>query len=230
MTPSGIVVLLERSARLLNLHGEGVDDRLVSKRVPLGEMNLRRAASGPHIPPERSNRQGACIGIAACAPGRVAASNSAHAPPLENPAAQNEKSRRAIPLGPRAIAWLQQHRLRAKRTAADDLVFGSRSGQPMRESKLFPKVLQPAAEGVGLGRVTWHQFRPHSLGAAQRCARARQDRTGAARTFKHLDDTQHLHKRRRRLAPHGDRGARARIVPKCSQIAGCRHIGEFGKS
>jgi integrase len=29
----------------------------------------------------------------------------------------------------------------------------------MRESKLLQKVLQAAAEGVGLGRVTWHQFR-----------------------------------------------------------------------
>ena len=29
----------------------------------------------------------------------------------------------------------------------------------MRESKLLQKVLQPAAEAAGLGRVTWHQFR-----------------------------------------------------------------------
>jgi len=27
------------------------------------------------------------------------------------------------------------------------------------ESKLLRKVLQPAAERAGLGRVTWHQFR-----------------------------------------------------------------------
>ena len=41
----------------------------------------------------------------------------------------------------------------------DDLVFGNRKGDPLRESKLLTKVLQPAAEGAGLGRVTWHQFR-----------------------------------------------------------------------
>jgi integrase len=29
----------------------------------------------------------------------------------------------------------------------------------MRESKLLERVLQPAAERAGLGRVTWHQFR-----------------------------------------------------------------------
>ena len=29
----------------------------------------------------------------------------------------------------------------------------------MRESKLLGRVLQPAAERAGLGRVTWHQFR-----------------------------------------------------------------------
>jgi integrase len=32
-------------------------------------------------------------------------------------------------------------------------------GGPMRESKLLTRVLQPAAERAGLGRVTWHQFR-----------------------------------------------------------------------
>jgi integrase len=29
----------------------------------------------------------------------------------------------------------------------------------MQESKLLTKVLQPAAQATGLGRVTWHQFR-----------------------------------------------------------------------
>jgi integrase len=32
----------------------------------------------------------------------------------------------------------------------------------MRESKVLTNVLQPAADAVGLGRVTWHQFRHHS--------------------------------------------------------------------
>ena len=37
-------------------------------------------------------------------------------------------------------------------------MFGNAKGEPFRETKLLQRVLQPAAE-VGLGRVTWHQFR-----------------------------------------------------------------------
>ena len=47
----------------------------------------------------------------------------------------------------------------ASRTEPNDLVFGNRKGEPFRESKLLTRVLQPAAESAGLGRVTWHQFR-----------------------------------------------------------------------
>jgi integrase len=38
-------------------------------------------------------------------------------------------------------------------------VFGNRRGDPLRESKVLTDVVQPAARAVGLGRVTWHQFR-----------------------------------------------------------------------
>ena len=72
---------------------------------------------------------------------------------------KTRKSRRTIPLGPQSILWLREHRLRATRTAADDLLFGNRNGRPLRESKLLRNVLQPAAKRAGLGRVTWHQFR-----------------------------------------------------------------------
>jgi integrase len=75
---------------------------------------------------------------------------------------QPPKTRRAlrtIPLGRYAVAVLKAHRERASRLAETDLVFGNRNGRPMRESKLLTKVLQPAAEAAGLGRVTWHQFR-----------------------------------------------------------------------
>jgi integrase len=72
---------------------------------------------------------------------------------------KTRKSRRTIPLGPQSILWLREHHLRATRIAADDLLFGNRSGKPLRESKLLRNVLQPAAERAGLGRVTWHQFR-----------------------------------------------------------------------
>jgi len=38
-------------------------------------------------------------------------------------------------------------------------VFPNKSGEPLRESKLLERVLQPAPERAGLRCVTWHQFR-----------------------------------------------------------------------
>jgi integrase len=69
------------------------------------------------------------------------------------------KAVRTIPLGRHAVAALKVHREHVTRTAPENLVFGNRSGKPLRESKLLRNVLQPAAERAGLGRVTWHQFR-----------------------------------------------------------------------
>lgn len=68
------------------------------------------------------------------------------------------KAVRTIPLGRHVNAVLKSHRERVTRTAPADLVFGNRSGKPLRESKLLRNV-QPAAERAALGRVTWHQFR-----------------------------------------------------------------------
>ena len=68
------------------------------------------------------------------------------------------KAVRTIPLGRHAVAALKVHREHVTRTAPENLVFGNRSGKPLRESKLLRNVLQPAAERAGLGRVTWHQF------------------------------------------------------------------------
>lgn len=72
---------------------------------------------------------------------------------------KTQRALRTIPLGPHAIAALTAHRQRVNRRASEDLVFGNRRGDPLRESKLLRNVLQPAAEAVNLGRVTWHQFR-----------------------------------------------------------------------
>jgi integrase len=72
---------------------------------------------------------------------------------------KTSKAVRTIPLGRHAVKALAEHRERAARKAADDLVFANRNGDPLRESKLLRNVLQPAAEAAGLGRVTWHQFR-----------------------------------------------------------------------
>ena len=75
---------------------------------------------------------------------------------------QQPKTRRAertIPLGPHTVALLTAHRARVTRSAPTDLVFGNQSGGPLRETRLLQRVLKPAAERAGLGRVTWHQFR-----------------------------------------------------------------------
>jgi integrase len=69
------------------------------------------------------------------------------------------KAFRTIPLGSHAVAALSRHRDDSTRTAPNDLVFSNRKDKPFRESKLLTRVLQPAAESAGLGRVTWHQFR-----------------------------------------------------------------------
>jgi integrase len=57
------------------------------------------------------------------------------------------------------VAVLKGHREVAIRREPDDLVFGNTRGEPFREAKLLQRVLQPAASRVGLGRLTWHQFR-----------------------------------------------------------------------
>ena len=72
---------------------------------------------------------------------------------------KTQKARRTIPLGPHEITLLKEHRERSTRKGANDLVFPNRLGAPMRESRVLERVLQPAAERAGLGRVTWHQFR-----------------------------------------------------------------------
>jgi integrase len=72
---------------------------------------------------------------------------------------KTQRTMRTIPLGPRAAKILTDHRARSLHTESCDLVFGNRTGGPLRDSKLLQHVLQPAAKTAGLGRVTWHQFR-----------------------------------------------------------------------
>ncbi len=72
---------------------------------------------------------------------------------------KTQKSRRTIPLGPHTLTSLKAHHDRSTCKSGDDLVFPNKSGVPLRESKLLQRVLQPAAERAGLGRVTWHPFR-----------------------------------------------------------------------
>ena len=89
--------------------------------------------------------------------GTLAVRESVYGGQFQRP--KTHKSRRTIPLGPHAITSLKAHRDRSTRKTDDDLVFPNKSGEPLRESKLLERVLQPAAERAGLGRVTWHPFR-----------------------------------------------------------------------
>ncbi len=89
--------------------------------------------------------------------GTLAVRESVHEGKFQRP--KTHKSRRTTPLGPHAITSLKEHRDRSARKSDDDLVFPNKSGEPLRESKLLERVLQPAAERGGIGRVTWHQFR-----------------------------------------------------------------------
>jgi len=60
---------------------------------------------------------------------------------------------------PYIVKALTSHHERVIKREPRDLVFGNRQGDPLRQSKVLTRVLQPAAREVGLGRLTWHQFR-----------------------------------------------------------------------
>ncbi len=72
---------------------------------------------------------------------------------------KSERSIRTIPLGPLGLRLLEEHRDRSMRVQPDDLVFPNRRGKAYRESNLLKRILQPAGEAAGIGKVTWHQFR-----------------------------------------------------------------------
>ena len=135
---------------------------------------------------------------------------------------KTQKAVRTIPLGPHAIAALTAHRQRVSRRAPEDLVFGNRKGDPLRESKLLTNVLQPAAEAAGLGRVTWHQFRHiHSslLNDLKVPVKIAQEQLGHAsisttlNIYTHVVDASH-----RQGRGSGRRAVVCRIGPKWSQI------------
>ena len=103
-----------------------------------------------------------------------------------------------------------------------DLVFGNRKGEPLRESKVLTKVLQPAAVDAGLGRVTWHQFRHIHSSLLNDLNVPVEDRAGAAWARQHFDHAGHLHARDSGVASRGGRSGRRAIVRaialECSRI------------
>jgi integrase len=89
---------------------------------------------------------------------------------------KSEKSARTIPIGPVLRSLLENYRKRAVHARPEDLVFPNRRNGAYRESNLLERVLKPAGEAAGGGRVTWHQFRHvhssllHDLGVPPKVA------------------------------------------------------------
>lgn len=89
---------------------------------------------------------------------------------------KSEKSVRTIPVGPFVRWLLTGHRRRSLRPAPEDLVFPNRRGGALNGRNLMQRLLEPAGEAAGIGRVTWHQFRHfhssllHDLGVPAKVA------------------------------------------------------------
>lgn len=66
---------------------------------------------------------------------------------------------RVVPLGKLGIRLLQEYRLTRERKAPEDLVFSTATGRPYGEDQIGYRVLSPAAERVGIGRITCHHLR-----------------------------------------------------------------------
>lgn len=83
---------------------------------------------------------------------------------------KSKTSKRQVPIGPDVIRHLKAHRAASEWHRADDLVFPSEAGTPLRQENVRRRVLWPTAKQAGLvkapeagkGPVTWvgfHTFR-----------------------------------------------------------------------
>lgn len=70
---------------------------------------------------------------------------------------KTERSARVIPLGDESCAVLK--RLCGAQAKRSDLVFFTRSGQPLNRHNLLRRHLRPACKKLGLQRITWHSLR-----------------------------------------------------------------------
>ena len=80
---------------------------------------------------------------------------------------KTQKALRTIPLGPRAIAALIAHHERVSRRAPEDLVFGNRHGDPLRESKLLTQGAATGRRSGGIRTCDVASVPAHSLVAPQ---------------------------------------------------------------
>jgi integrase-like protein len=132
-------------------------ERVQSHHLQAGAIDKERHALGSQIPMKSGLSSRTLSNLWRSASAYFRADTSRKILEMQQP--KTLKARRTIPLGPHAIKLLKEHRDRSVRRADEDLIFPNYQGAPMRESKVLRRLLQPAAERAGLGRVTWHQFR-----------------------------------------------------------------------
>jgi integrase len=66
---------------------------------------------------------------------------------------------RLVPLPGPVLGLLEEWKRHTKRTAATDLVFGTRSGKPASANNMLRRQIFPACEKLGLPHATWLTFR-----------------------------------------------------------------------
>ena len=66
---------------------------------------------------------------------------------------------RVVPLSVPVLAMLREWKAMAKRTALDDLVFGTRTVKPAASNNILNRQIAPACESLKLPRATWLTFR-----------------------------------------------------------------------
>jgi integrase len=70
---------------------------------------------------------------------------------------KSRSSIRKIPMGEALeVVFLN---LRSENAAADDLVFPSQKGTPLRPENILKRIIHPACERLGLPKVGWHTLR-----------------------------------------------------------------------
>ena len=63
---------------------------------------------------------------------------------------------RVIPLPDPVLTMLREWKSKTKRTAPEDLVFGTRTGKPADSNNILNRHIAPACEALKLHRATWH--------------------------------------------------------------------------
>ena len=129
---------------------------------------------------------------------------------------KTRKSRRTIPLGPRAVALLGRHRTLVVSSAPEALLFANAEGLPYQADRLLRDELKPAAQRASVASVTWHGLRHmhstwlHDLGVPAKVA---QEQLGHASITTTLGTYTHVVPETHRQAIHDLEGYLFPSVP-----------------